>query len=266
MLVDSHCHLDFPDFADELDEVVARGRAAGIGMMLTIGTSLSKFDGVLAIAERFDDIYCSVGVHPHQAGEEGQAAPDALVSLAGHPKVVGIGETGLDYFYDKSPRPAQQANFRTHIEAARRTGLPLIVHSRDADREMAEILAEEQATGSYTGVMHCFSSGPELAEKALELGFYISLSGILTFNTAEGLREIAKTVPLDRLLVETDAPFLAPVPHRGHRNEPAYVTETAARLADLKDISVDELAAATTANFQRLFAKTTAKTTVSGAP
>ena len=190
MLVDSHCHLDFSDFEPELDDVVQRARDAGLSRMLTIGTRLSTFDRVLAVAERFDDVYCSVGVHPHDAGAEGQSRPDELCRHAAHPKVVGIGETGLDYYYDKSPRDAQRENFRAHIEAARRTGLPLIVHSRDADTEMAEILTEEMQAGNFTGVMHCFSSSRQLAENALENGLYISLSGILTFKTADDLREI----------------------------------------------------------------------------
>lgn len=255
LLVDSHCHLDFPDFADDLDGVVARAADAGIGMCVTICTRLSKFDQVLAVAERFDNVYCSVGVHPHEADSEGQRDADRLIELAAHPKVVGIGESGLDFYYDRSPRDRQATSFRAHIAAARETGLPLIVHARDADDVCADILAEEMAAGAFPGLMHCFSSGPQLAEKAIELGLYISLSGIATFKTAEALRAIARDVPLDRLLVETDAPFLAPVPYRGKRNEPAFVAETAAVIAELQGVSVDALANATTDNFFRLFTR-----------
>lgn len=255
MLVDSHCHLDFPDFAEELDAVVARAGAAGVGMMLTIGTRLGQFDGVRAVAERFDNVVCSVGVHPHEAAAEGLASPEPLLRLARHPKVVGIGETGLDYYYEHSPREAQRKSFRTHIAAARASGLPLIVHSRDADEDMGQILAEEMQIGPFTGVMHCFSSGWQLAETAVELGLYVSLSGIVTFNKAEAVREIARRVPRAHLLVETDAPYLAPVPNRGKRNEPAFVVHTAQRVASLKGMSAEALAAATSDNFFRLFTK-----------
>ena len=255
MLVDSHCHLDFPDFAEELDAVVARAGAAGVGMMLTIGTRLGQFDGVRTVAERFDNEVCSVGVHPHEAAAEGPASPEPLLGLVRHLKVVGIGETGLDYYYDHSPREAQRKSFRTHIATARASGLPLIVHSRNADEDMGEILAEEMEIGAFSGVMHCFSSGRQLAETAVESGLYVSLSGIVTFNKAEAVREIARWVPQDRLLVETDAPYLAPVPNRGKRNEPAFVVHTAERVAILKDMSVEALAAATSDNFLRLFTK-----------
>lgn len=255
MLVDSHCHLDFPDFADELDAVVERARAAGVGRMVTIGTRLSQFDRVLNVAERFADVSCTVGVHPHEAANEAGEDTARLVALAKHPKVVGIGETGLDYFYEHSPRGRQAASFRAHIAAARETQLPLIVHARDADRDMAEILAEEMGKGRFTGVLHCFSSSRQLAEKAVELGLYISLSGIVTFKKAEELRETAKAVPLDLLLVETDAPYLAPVPVRGKRNEPAFVAHTAARVAELRGMDTAAFVAATGANFFRLFAK-----------
>jgi len=254
MLVDSHCHLDFPDFAAELDAVVARAERAGIGRMLSIGTHLSRHSAVLAVAERFPSVVCTVGLHPHEAGNE-EVTAEALLALADHPKVVGLGETGLDYYYDKSPRDRQRAAFRAHIAAARRSGLPLVVHTRDAEEETAAILEEEMGQGAFTGVIHCFSAGPDFAARALKLGFYLSASGILTFKTAEALRETFATVPLDRLLVETDAPYLAPIPHRGKRNEPAYVTLTAARLAELKGIPPAALAEATTANFYRLFAK-----------
>ncbi|MFD2234002.1 TatD family hydrolase [Phaeospirillum tilakii] len=252
MLVDSHCHLDFPDFAAELDEVVARAERAGIGLMLSIGTHLSRHAAVLAVAERFASVYCTVGLHPHEAGNE-EATAERLLALADHPKVVGLGETGLDYYYDKSPREAQRAAFRAHIAAARQSGLPLVVHTRDADEDTAAILEEESALGPFGAVIHCFSGGPALAERMLKLGFYLSASGIMTFKTAEALRETFAAVPLDRLLVETDAPYLAPIPHRGKRNEPAYVALTAARLAELKGVSPAALAEATTANFHRLF-------------
>jgi TatD DNase family protein len=252
MLVDSHCHLDFPDFAAERDAVIARARDAGIGTMLTIGTRLDQFAGVRAIAEAYDDVWCSVGAHPHEAADYAGIGADELAALAAHPRVVGIGESGLDFHYDHSPRDVQERVFRAHIAASRASGLPLIVHAREADAEIAGILREE---GASSGVLHCFSSGRALAEAALDLGFYISISGIVTFRNAEDLRAIVRDVPLDRLLVETDAPYLAPVPYRGRRNEPAYVAATAAAVAALKGIEPAELAAATTDNFFRLFAK-----------
>jgi TatD DNase family protein len=254
MLVDSHCHLDYPEFEPDFTEIMSRARDAGVGTMLTIGTRLSTFDKVLAVAERFDNVYCTVGIHPHEAASEA-AEIAQLVELAKHPKVVGIGETGLDYFYDKSPRRAQRANFRTHIAAARETGLPVIVHTRDADSDTAIVLAAEMSMGGFTGLLHCFSSGAQLAEKALNKGFYISLSGIITFQKSTELRDIAAKLPLDRLLVETDAPYLAPVPHRGKRNEPSYVAHTASALAQLKNLPVAEIETATTDNFYRLFTK-----------
>lgn len=256
MLVDSHCHLDFPDFAHELDDVVARARAAGVGTMVTICTRLSAFDKVLAIAERYDDVWCSVGVHPHEAAAEQDVTVDRIVELARHPKVVGIGEAGLDYFYDNSPRERQQEVFRLHIRAARATGLPIIVHSRDADADTVALLAERHdGAGPLSGVIHCFSSTRVLARGALDLGFYISLSGIVTFKNAEELRAIAGEVPGERLLVETDAPYLAPVPKRGRRNEPAFVALTAARVAELRGATIAVLAGQTTENFFRLFSK-----------
>lgn len=256
MLVDSHCHLDFPDFAHELDDVVARARAAGVGTMVTICTRLSAFDKVLAIAERYDDVWCSVGVHPHEAAAEQDVTVDRIVELARHPKVVGIGEAGLDYFYDNSPRERQQEVFRLHIRAARATGLPIIVHSRDADEDTVALLAERHdGAGPLSGVIHCFSSTRVLARGALDLGFYISLSGIVTFKNAEELRAIAGEVPGERLLVETDAPYLAPVPKRGRRNEPAFVALTAARVAELRGATIAVLAGQTTENFFRLFSK-----------
>jgi TatD DNase family protein len=255
MLVDSHCHLDFPELAADIDGVMARAAAAGVGTLVTIGTKLSEIDKVLAIAERYDHVWCSVGVHPHEAGTETDCGTARLVELAKHPKVVGIGETGLDYYYEHSPREAQRTGFRAHIAAARETGLPLIVHSRDADDETAAILAEEQGRGRFTGVIHCFTAGPALAATAIDLGLYISLSGIITFNKAEELRQTVRGLPLERLLVETDAPYLAPVPKRGKRNEPAFVAHTAAKLAEIKGVGSAELAALTTENFFRLFGK-----------
>ena len=255
MLVDSHCHLDFKDFEGELDDVVARAGAAGVGTMVSISTHLSKFEGVKAVAERFDNVWCSVGVHPHQAGEEGLDSPDRLVELAQHPRVVGIGESGLDYYYDNSPRDRQQISFRAHIEAARETGLPLIVHARDADEDAADIMRDEMEKGAYTAVMHCFSSGRGLAEAALEMGMYISFSGILTFKNAQELRDIARDVPEDRILVETDSPFLAPIPNRGKRNEPSFVAHTAEVLAEVRGMDRNALETATTDNFFRLFSR-----------
>lgn len=256
MLVDSHCHLDFPDFAEELDAVVHRARAAGVGRMVTICTYLTRFDRILAVAERYDDILCTVGVHPHQAAEEFDVTTvDALVERARHPKVIGLGETGLDYFYDKSPREQQQECFRRHIRASLDTGLPLIIHTRDADADTMRIVKEETAGQTVKGLLHCFSSGRALAEEALEYGFTLSLSGIVTFKKSEELRDIVKDVPLDRILVETDAPYLAPIPFRGKRNEPAYVAHTAACVAAIKGVSAEELARITTDNFFRLFDK-----------
>jgi TatD DNase family protein len=255
MLVDSHCHLDFPEFAPELDSVMDRARAAGVKTCVSIGTTLAKFPRVKAVAERFDDVWCSVGVHPHEAKGELLGDPQPLLEAAEHPKVVGIGETGLDYYYEHSPREAQRRNFRTHIAAARTTGLPLIVHTRDADAETIDILREEMARGTFSGLIHCFTGTQALADAAVALGFCISVSGIATFKNSQGLRDVIATVPLDRLLVETDAPFLAPVPHRGKRNEPAFVANTAEILARLKGVSAEEIARATTENFFRLFTK-----------
>ena len=257
MLVDSHCHLDFPDFEDQLDDVIADARAAGVGVMVTIGTKIARFDRVLAIASAHDDIYCTVGTHPHEAGAEGEkdTDPERLAALAADDKVIGIGETGLDYHYDNAPRAAQKKSFRVHIQAARETGLALIVHSRDADGDTIEILTEEFEKGPFGAVMHCFTAGRALADAAVELGFYISFSGILTFKNADAVREIARMVPVDRLLVETDAPYLAPAPKRGKRNEPAYLTHTAAYLGELRGMSAEALAEQTTANFFRLFTK-----------
>jgi len=261
MLIDSHCHLDFETFEAELPDVVARSKAAGVGQMVTINTRLSTFPKLLEIANRFPEVWCTVGVHPHQAEEEREGCSTArIVELAAAPKVVAIGESGLDYFYDKSPRDVQQESFRQHIRACLETGLPLVVHTRDADEDTMRILREEAAGAKLDGIMHCFSSSRWLAEQALEFGFHISFSGILTFKKSEELRETAKIVPLDRLLVETDAPYLAPEPFRGKRNEPAFVVHTAARLAEVKGVTAEALAEATTANARRLFRRMTAGT------
>lgn len=255
MLVDSHCHLDFPDFADERDAIVARALAAGVGRMVTISTRVRRFDEIRAIAEAYEQVYCSVGTHPHSAAEEPDVTAEELIALAAHPKVVAIGEAGLDYFYDKAPRDVQAKGLRTHIAAARATQLPLVIHARDADDDMIAILEEETTKGAFPFLLHCFSSGRRLAEVGVALGGYISFSGILTFKRSEEIRDIARDVPHDRLLVETDAPYLAPQPYRGKRNEPSYVVETAKVLAQTIDVSPDDIAAITTENFFRLFSK-----------
>ena len=255
MLVDSHCHLDFPDFDGERDALIERAHEAGVDLMVTICTHIRKFDRIRAIAEEYPEVYCSVGTHPHNAGTERGIAVDDIVALAAHPKVVAIGEAGLDYFYDKSPRDAQAEGLRIHIEAARQTVLPLVIQSRDADDDMAVILRDEMGKGAFPALLHCFSSGRKLAQTGIELGLYVSFSGILTFKKSEDLRDIARELPLDRLLVETDAPYLAPQPRRGKRNEPAYTAMTAAVLAEVRGVSEDEIARQTTENFFRLFRK-----------
>ncbi|MFO1154280.1 MAG: TatD family hydrolase [Rhodospirillales bacterium] len=255
MWVDSHCHLDFPDFADDLDATVERAAAAGVTTMLTICTHLSRADGVLAVADRFPQVFATLGIHPHEVAGEGVAVPDRLVQLAQHPKVVGLGETGLDFHYDHSPRDLQEASFRGHIRAARRCGLPVVIHTRNADEATMRILDEEMAAGAFTGVLHCFSSSERLAHHAIGLGLYISFSGIVTFKKADALQAIAAGLAEDRLLVETDAPYLAPVPHRGRRNEPAHTAVTGRKLASVRGVEAAALAEATTANFFRLFAK-----------
>jgi TatD DNase family protein len=254
-LVDSHCHLDFEGLIERLPEVLARADAAGVRAMVTISTRVKQFERILAIAEAHPQVYCSVGTHPHNAGEETDVTAKDLVRLAQHPKVVGIGESGLDYHYDYSPREAQAESFRVHIDAARQTGLPLIMHSREAENDSARILEEEMGKGVFKVVLHCFSSKRDLAERGLAIGAYVSFSGILTFKAADEIRDTARIVPLDRLLVETDAPYLAPAPHRGKLNEPAYTALTLKRLADLHGISKNEMAAATSDNFFRLFDK-----------
>ena len=255
MLVDSHCHLDFPDFVSELDGVVARARAADIGRIVTISTRVKKHAQVLAIAEKFPDVFCSVGTHPHNAKDETDIDAGKLIALAKHPKIVAIGEAGLDYHYDNSPRDAQAASFREHIAAARETGLPLVIHSRDCDADMAQILEEETGKGAFKAVLHCFTGGRELAFKAIALGHYVSFTGILTFKRSDELRAIAAALPANRVLVETDAPYLAPLPYRGQRNEPAYVVETAKVLAEACGVPAELIAQQTTENFFRLFSK-----------
>jgi TatD DNase family protein len=256
MLIDSHCHLDY--FADtELPDILARAAAAGVGEMVTIGTTLPQSAAIRALAETHPAVWCCVGVHPHHAAEAPVPTPEMIAAMAAHPKVIGIGESGLDYFYDKSPRDVQQANFRAHIRAARLAGLPLAIHARDADADILKILQEERAGGLFDFLLHCFSSGRALATAAVAMGGFVSFSGILTFPKSHELRSIARDLPADRLLVETDAPYLAPVPHRGKTNEPSFVVHTASMLADLKEISPTALADATTQNFFSLFRKVT---------
>jgi TatD DNase family protein len=256
MLIDSHCHLDFPDFSAELDAVVERARSAGIARMVTISTRVKREADLLAITERFPDVFCSVGTHPHYAHEELDVSTADLVARADkNPKVVAIGEAGLDYHYDNSPRDAQERGFRNHIAAARETGLPLVIHSRDADDDMARILEEETGKGAFPAVLHCFTGGADLARRAVALGHFVSFTGILTFKNSTALREIAASLPADRILVETDAPYLAPGKFRGKRNEPAYVVETAKVLAETRGVPFDTIARQTTENFFRLFAK-----------
>jgi TatD DNase family protein len=255
MLVDSHCHLDFPDFGAELDAIVARAGGQGVGFMVTISTRVRRHAQVLAIAERFPNVCCSLGTHPHHAHEELDISTADLVARVRHPKIVAIGEAGLDYHYDYSPRDAQEAGLRTHIAAARESGLPLVIHCREADADMARILAEETRRGAFAAVLHCFTGGRDLALAGVALGFYVSFSGILTFKKSDELRAIAAELPAERILVETDAPYLAPGPWRGKRNEPAYVAETARVLAQTRGVSAEEIARQTTENFFRLFTK-----------
>ncbi|GLS20298.1 LuxR family transcriptional regulator [Labrys miyagiensis] len=255
MLIDSHCHLDFPDLQNESEEVVSRARAAGIGRIITISTRIRQFDRIRALIERFDDVYGSVGTHCLHAHEEDDIPLETILELAEHPKVVAIGEAGLDYHYDYAPRDIQERGFRKHIAAARQTGLPLVVHARQADQDIGDILEEEMGKGAFAAVLHCYSSGADLARRGLALGFYVSFSGILTFKTAEEIRDIARFVPHDRLLVETDAPYLAPTPFRGKRNEPAYVVNTARVLAETLGVGESEIATRTTENAFRLFSK-----------
>ena len=255
MLVDSHCHLDFPDFADDLAGIVARAEASGVERMVTISTRVKRLPELLAIAERFPNVYCSVGTHPHQADEEDGISADELVKLAQHPKVVAFGEAGLDYFYEHGSRDAQERGFRTHIAAARETGLPLVIHTREADEDCGRILEDEMARGAFRAVLHCYTGGRELAMKAIDLGLLISFTGILTFKKSQALRDLAAELPADRIMVETDAPYLAPGKYRGKRNEPSYVIETAKVLAETRGVTFDEIARQTTDNFFRLFGK-----------
>ena len=255
MLVDHHCHLDFPQFAKDRDGVIARAARAGVGVIVTISTRIRQLPDLIAIAEQYPNVFCSVGTHPHYAHEELDVSVEEIVRLAEHPKVVAIGEAGLDYFYKRSPPEAQAEGFRRHIAAARITGLPLEIHTRQADEDTARILEEEHAKGPFPAILHCFTGGRDLAMRALALGLTISFTGVITFRKSEELRTIVAEVPLDRLLVETDAPFLAPEPYRGKLNEPAYVVHTAEALARVKGVTPQELAKATTENFFRLFKK-----------
>ena len=255
MLTDTHCHLDFPDFAEDIPGIIARAKAAGVTRMVTISTRVSRFEAYAKLADAHPEIWCTVGTHPHQAGEEDGIPARELIQLSAHPRCVAIGEAGLDYHYDKAPRDAQARGLRQHIIAARETKLPLIIHARNADADMETILRDEMGKGAFSAILHCFSSGRRLAEVGVELGLFISFSGILTFKASQELRDIARDVPLDRLLVETDAPYLAPMPHRGKRNEPAFVAETARVLADVKNVSLNEIAAITTANASRCYFK-----------
>lgn len=255
MLIDHHCHLDYPQLVADRDGLLARAKAAGVGAMVTISTRIRQLPTLLDICAQADNIYCSVGTHPHNADEERGIPADEIVRLSEHPKVVAIGEAGLDYFYKKGSPEAQAEGFRTHIEAARRTALPLEIHTRDADQDTIAILDDEHRKGAFPAILHCYTGGPELAQRAIELGLYVSFTGVVTFKKNDALREIARNVPLERMLVETDAPFLAPEPYRGKINEPAYVVHTAATLAMLKGVSLEAFAQATTDNFFRLFRK-----------
>jgi len=255
MLIDTHCHLDFPDFAEDIGSYVGRAEAAGVGRMVTISTRVARFSAYAALAERFPAVWCTVGTHPHGAHEELDITAEQLVALSRHPRCVAIGEAGLDYHYDKSPRAAQEQGLRTHIAAARESQLPLVIHSREADEDMAAILREEMGKGAFPAILHCFTAGEMLARTGVELGLYVSFSGILTFKTSEALRAIARDIPMERLLVETDAPYLAPTPYRGKRNEPSYIVETAKILAEVKGVPFDEIARITTENARRCYWK-----------
>ena len=255
MLVDSHCHLNFPDFKDDLDAVIQRAREAGVGVMQSICTDMGEFDEIYAITQRYDGIYCSVGVHQNDSGEQKIVTCEELLVKTSQEKVIGIGETGLDYHYERSDSETQKKSFIEHIKAARISGLPVIVHTRDADEDTIAILSDEMAKGQFKGLIHCFTSSKYLADKAVELGFYISISGIITFKNAQAIRDGIADVPLERLLVETDSPYLAPIPHRGKRNEPSFTIYTNKIVAELKGVSEEESASATTDNFFRLFNK-----------
>lgn len=255
MIVDSHCHLDFSAYENCRDDIVSRAKEAGVGMMVTINTRVRRFETTLAIAEKYQNVYCSIGTHPHYADEELDVKVEELVQKSNHSKVVAIGEAGLDFYRDNSPREAQEWGLRNQITAARETGLPLIIHSREADSKMLEILEDEMGKGVFSAVFHCFSSGRDLALRGIELGLYVSFSGMLTFQSNDSLRKIAEEMPSDRILVETDAPYLAPKPHRGKRNEPSFVVFTAQMLADTRGVSNSVIAQQTTDNFHRLFSK-----------
>ncbi|MEE2954969.1 MAG: TatD family hydrolase [Pseudomonadota bacterium] len=259
MLIDSHCHLDFDSFDGDIKETIERASKVGVKKMLTICTRFSRFDKILGLANKYEELFCSVGIHPHHVQEEEIITADELISATKNPKVIGIGETGLDFYYNNSPHLDQEKSLRTHIAVARETQLPLIVHTRDADAKMATILKKEMLIGKFPCVLHCFSSGQSLANTALELDLYISLSGIVTFKNAQDLRKIIKNIPLKRLLVETDSPFLAPVPNRGKRNEPSFIIHTATKGAEIKGVSLEEFSLITTKNFFRLFSKANKK-------
>lgn len=255
MLIDSHCHLDFESLSADLEGVFARAEAAGITGMVTISTRVDKFSTYAALAEKYPNVWCSVGTHPHNADQELHIQTEDLVRLSAHPRCIAIGEAGLDYFYDNAPREAQETGLRRHIAAARSTGLPLVIHSRQADDDMARILEEESGQGAFPFVLHCFTAGRELAERALALGGYISFSGIITFRNAKEIQEVAQIVPADRYLVETDSPYLAPIPHRGQSNEPSYVRHTAEKVAEIRGVSLEQVGRESTENFFRLFSK-----------
>ena len=255
LVVDSHCHLDYEGLAERMPEVLANAEAAGVGLMVSISTRVRKFERLLRIAEENSNVFCTIGTHPHHAHEELDVTVAELVEISRHPKVVGIGEAGLDYHYDLSPRAAQEQGFRTHIAAARETGLPLVIHAREADSDIANILEEEMKKGAFKPLLHCFTSSMELARRGLAIGAYVSFSGILTYKSAENLRAVAIEVPMDRLLVETDSPYLAPVPYRGKSNEPAFVVKTLQQLAAVKSATPEDMAKATSDNFFQLFSK-----------
>ena len=255
MFIDSHCHLNYKGLVEDQQGVLARARAAGVTRMLNISTRASEWDAVIAVAERESDVMASVGIHPHEVDVHPDVETATLVEKAQHPRVIGIGESGLDYYYDHSDRARQRESFRNHVAAARETQLPLIVHTRDAEEDTYAILAEEMGKGAYPALIHCFTASGDFADKVLALGLYISISGIVTFRNAKELQEAAKAIPLDRLLIETDSPFLAPVPHRGKPCEPAFVADTARFLAELREEQLETLADATSANFYRLFSK-----------
>ena len=255
MLIDHHCHLDFPQFEEDRDAIVQRAHQAGVGLMVTICTRVRNLNTLLGIADAHKGVFCSVGTHPHYADQELDVSAEQLIELSRHDKVVAIGEAGLDYHYQRGPREAQEQGFRTHIAAARATGLPLEIHARDADDDTARILEDEYAKGPFKAILHCYTGGPDLAQRAVAMGMIVSFTGVITFKKSDALRAVAADVPLDNLLVETDAPYLAPLPYRGKTNEPAYVRHTAQTLADIKGVSIEDIATATTANFFRLFTK-----------